>query len=109
MYAAIPYGFFGFDATEANTIGFTHNLPEKLTYWQINHMEVGSLKFSVKMTKNSFTILNAKGTVGDMKLKLTFDKGTQVLIDGKATTDYVVENNKIVVTVPFANCTVTVK
>ena len=112
MYAAIPYGFFGFDATEADIIGFTHNLPEKLTYWQMNHMEVGSLKFSVKMTKNSFTILNAKGVVGDMKLKLTFDKpsgGEQVLINGKATTDYVVENNKIVVTVPFANCTVTVK
>jgi len=109
MYAAIPYGFFGFDATEANMVGFTHNLPDSLSYWQINHMEVGSLKFSVKMTKNSFTILNAKGTVGDMKLKLTFDKGSQVLIDGKATTDYVVENDKIVVTVPFANCTVTVK
>ena len=61
------------------------------------------------MTKNSFTILNAKGTVGDMKLKFTFDKGTQVLIDGKATTDYVVENDKIIVTIPFANCTVTVK
>ena len=112
MYAAIPYGFFGFDATEADTIGFTHNLPEKLTYWQINHMEVGSLKFSVKMTKNSFTILNAKGVVGDMKLKLTFDKPSgseQVLIDGKATTDYVVNNDKIIVTIPFANCTVTVK
>ena len=112
MYAAIPYGFFGFDATEADTIRFTHNLPEKLTYWQINHMEVGSLKFSVKMTRNSFTILNAKGVVGNMKLKLTFDKPSgseQVLIDGKATTDYVVENKKIVVTVPFANCTVTVK
>ena len=112
MYAAIPYGFFGFDATEADIIGFTHNLPEKLTYWQINHMEVGSLKFSVKMTKNSFTILNAKGVVGDMKLKLTFDKPSgseQVLIDGKATTDYVVNNDKIIVTIPFANCTVTVK
>ena len=112
MYAAIPYGFFGFDATEADIIGFTHNLPEKLTYWQINHMEVGSLKFSVKMTKNSFTILNAKGVIGDMKLKLTFDKPSgseQVLIDGKATTDYVVNNDKIIVTIPFANCTVTVK
>ena len=112
MYAAIPYGFFGFDATEADIIGFTHNLPEKLTYWQMNHMEVGSLKFSVKMTRNSFTILNAKGVVGNMKLKLTFDKPSgseQVLIDGKATTDYVVNNDKIIVTVPFANCTVTVK
>lgn len=112
MYAAIPYGFFGFDATEADIIGFTHNLPEKLTYWQMNHMEVGSLKFSVKMTKNSFTILNAKGVVGNMKLKLTFDKPSgseQVLIDGKATTDYVVNNDKIIVTIPFANCTVTVK
>ena len=112
MYAAIPYGFFGFDATEADTIGFTHNLPEKLTYWQMNHMEVGSLKFSVKMTRNSFTILNAKGVVGNMKLKLTFDKPSgseQVLIDGKATTDYVVNNDKIIVTIPFANCTVTVK
>ena len=112
MYAAIPYGFFGFDATEADTIGFTHNLPEKLTYWQMNHMEVGSLKFSVKMTRNSFTILNAKGVVGNMKLKLTFDKPSgseQVLIDGKATTDYVVNNDKVIVTVPFANCTVTVK
>ena len=112
MYAAIPYGFFGFDATEADTIGFTHNLPEKLTYWQMNHMEVGSFKFSVKMTRNSFTILNAKGVVGNMKLKLTFDKPSgseQVLIDGKATTDYVVNNDKIIVTVPFANCTVTVK
>ena len=112
MYAAIPYGFFGFDATEADIIGFTHNLPEKLTYWQMNHMEVGSLKFSVKMMRNSFTILNAKGVVGDMKLKLTFDKPSgseQVLIDGKATTDYVVNNDKIIVTIPFANCTVTVK
>jgi hypothetical protein len=112
MYAAIPYGFFGFDATEADAIGFTHNLPEKLTYWQMNHMEVGSLKFSVKMTRNSFTILNAKGVVGNMKLKLTFDKPSgseQVLIDGKATTDYVVNNDKVIVTVPFANCTVTVK
>ena len=112
MYAAIPYGFFGFDATEADTIGFTHNLPEKLTYWQMNHMEVGSFKFSVKMTRNSFTILNAKGVVGNMKLKLTFDKlsgSEQVLIDGKATTDYVVNNDKIIVTIPFANCTVTVK
>ena len=112
MYAAIPYGFFGFDATEADTIAFTHNLPEQLTYWQMNHMEVGSLKFSVKMTRNSFTILNAKGVVGNMKLKLTFDKPSgseQVLIDGKATTDYVVNNDKVIVTVPFANCTVTVK
>ena len=112
MYAAIPYGFFGFNATEANTVGFTHNLPDGLTYWQLNHLEVGSLKFSVKMTKNSFTILNAKGVVGDMQLKLTFDKpagAEQVLVDGVATTNYVVENDKIVVTVPFANCTVTVK
>ena len=112
MYAAIPYGFFGFDATEANTVGFSHNLPDRLTYWQLNHLQVGSLKFSVKMTKNSFTILNAKGVVGDMQLKLTFDKpagSEKVLVDGVATTNYVVENNKIVVTVPFANCTVTVK
>lgn len=112
MYAAIPYGFFGLDSTEADVIGFTHNLPEKLTYWQLNYMEIGSLKFSVKMTKNSFTIMNAKGTVGNTKLKLTFDKPSgslSVTVDGKPTTNYEIKNEKIIVTVPFANCTVTVK
>ena len=112
LYAAIPYGFFGLDATQADTVAFTHGLPSGLDYWKMNHVHVGSLKFSVKMGKNSFTISNAKGVVGDMQLKLTFDKpaGTpKVTLDGKAISTYVEENGKIVVTVPFANCTVTVK
>ena len=112
LYAAIPYGFFGFDASQSNIIGFTNNLPSNLTYWQINNMHVETLKFSVKMEKNSFTILNAKGVVNNNNLRFVFDKLTDnpsVLVNGKEITDYTIVNNKIIVVVPFANCTVTVK
>ena len=75
-------------------------------------MHVETLKFSVKMEKNSFTILNAKGVVNNNNLRFVFDKLTDnpsVLVNGKEITDYTIVNNKIIVVVPFANCTVTVK
>ena len=63
LHSAVPFGFFGMDATEYNTVAFTNNLPSQLGWWQIDNMLYGGITYSVRMEKNTLSIKNVEGTV----------------------------------------------
>ena len=112
LHSAIPFGFFGMDATEYNTVAFTNNLPSQLGWWQIDNMLYGGITYSVRMEKNTLSIKNVEGTVPEgYALTLRFAEpagGYSVTVNGNKTEDFKVEDGYVCVTVPFGNVEVRV-
>lgn len=112
LHSAIPFGFFGMDATEYNTVAFTNNLPSQLGWWQIDNMLYGGITYSVRMEKNTLSIKNVEGTVPEgYALTLRFAEpagGYSVTVNGNKTEGFKVEDGYVCVTVPFGNVEVRV-
>lgn len=113
LHSAVPFGFFGMDANEYNTVSFTNNLPSALKHLQIDNMLYGGVTYSVRMEKGGLAVKNVKGDVpAGYTLKLNFKEPAgkyTVKVNGKATSDYAVSGGVVTVTVPFGNVGVTVK
>ena len=110
----VPYGFFGMDGSEYNTIKYTHNLPSQLTHLQIDNVLTGGVRYSVSMERNSLEIKNIvnKAVPDGYTLEVSLPKPTgnfKVTVNGKETSDYEVRDGKVTLKVPFANVKVEVK
>lgn len=112
LHTAVPFGFFGMDATAYNTISFTNRLPSQLDWWQIDNMLYGGITYSVRMEKDVISIGNVSGKVPQgYSVELCFAKPVgnySVTVNGKKVSDYTVENGEVHVKVPFGNITVKV-
>lgn len=113
LIGAVPYGMFGMDGTKYNTLGFTNNLPLKLTYMQIENMLYGgTFKYTLRMEKGVLQIADAQGKAPEgAKLNLRFKEpgaAYTVTVDGKKTTDFAVADGYVCVTVPMGNVRVCV-
>ena len=111
LTTAVPYGLFGMDGTQYNTLRFTNNLPSQLSYLQMENMLYGgTFKYTVRMEKGMLQISDAQGKVPEgAMLALCFKEpktGYSVKVDGKATDNYTVVNGIITVTVPMGNVSV---
>ena len=111
LITAVPYGLFGMDGTQYNTLRFTNNLPSQLSYLQMENMLYGgTFKYTVRMEKGMLQISDAQGKVPEgAMLALCFKEpktGYSVKVDGKATDNYTVVNGIITVTVPMGNVSV---
>ena len=112
LHSAVPFGFFGMDATEYNTIAFTNNLPSQLSWWQIDNMLYDGVRYTVRMEKNAFIIRNTEGDVPEgSQLTLRFaepEGGYSVTVNGNKSSSYTVQNGYVCVTIPFADTEVRV-
>lgn len=112
LHASVPFGFFGMDGTVGDTLRFTNRLPSALDWWQIDNMLYGGVRYSVRMEKNSLSILNTEGTIpAGYELELCFAEPSgnySVTVNGQKTEDYSVSDGLVKVRVPFGNVEVRV-
>lgn len=112
LLAAIPYGFFGLDTIDGNTLQIAPDMPEDLTYWKVENMAFHKVKYDLSVYENAVRIDSVRGNAEGLELQVELNahKGKNtVYIDGKETTDYTKKDGKIIVSVPFASTIIEVR
>ena len=112
MVSAIPYGFFGIDTENGNTLKIAPNLPKSLKYWQIENLAYNKVKYDLTIFENSARIDSVRGNAIGIEVQVTLnakDSNPSVYVNGGKISDYTVENGKVTVKVPLAAVTVEVK
>ena len=112
MVSAIPYGFFGIDTANGNTLKIQPNLPKDLTYWGMENLAYNKVKYDLTIFENSVKIDSVRGNASGIRVQVTLEaKGNNpsVYVNGRQTSDYTVKDGKVTVSVPLASVTVEVK
>ena len=112
MVSAIPYGFFGIDATEGNILKIQPALPDSLSYWTMENLSYHGVKYDLTIFANSARIDSVRGNANGLKTQITLDAKSAtptVFINGRQTDQYTVKDGKVTVSVPLSSVTVEVK
>ena len=112
MISAIPYGFFGIDAADGNTLKISPSLPDKLSYWGMENLSYNNVKYDLMIEENSLKIDCVRGNATGLQVQICLptDKETpKVFINGVQTNNYTVKDGKVTLLVPLAAVTVEVK
>lgn len=110
--ASIPYGFFGINSEDGKTLTVEPTLPEELDYWKIENLAFNYVKYDVTVFENAVRIDSVRGDAEGLDLKLSLDakeRNYTVYVNGVETKDYIEEDGKVIVTVPFASTIVEIK
>lgn len=112
LVSAIPYGFFGIDTENGNTLKIQPNLPSNLSYWGMENLAYNKVKYDLTIFENSVRIDCVRGNATGINVQIALDvKGENpaVYVNGRQTTEYTVKDGKVFVNVPLASVTVEVK
>ena len=110
--SAIPYGFFGISTENGNTLNIAPSLPSKLNYWGMENLAYNGVKYDLTVFKNSVRIDAVRGNSNGIRVNISLDAPSAnpiVYVNGRATSDFVVKDGKVVVTVPLKSVTVEVR
>lgn len=105
IYAAVPYAFFGLDASY-NTLHLAPNLPKKLGYTAMTNLMFSDIRYECLITHKEVVLSGIEGNTENLKVCVTMDEPDgeyQVLLNGTEVEDYTAKDGKIVVEIPFAN------
>lgn len=111
MYAVVPYGFFGLDATY-NTLYIAPTLPEGLSYMAMTNLTFSEVKYDCLVTNRSVVLSGIEENTKGLKTIVTMDVpigSYEVLLNGESFTGYTVTDGKIVAEIPFSNAYLQVK
>lgn len=112
LLAAIPYGFFGLDTVDGNTLKIAPSMPEDLTYWKVENMAFHKVKYDLSVYENAIRIDSVRGDAEGLSLLVELDAGDgncKVYVDGKETTDYTEKDGKVQISVPFTSTVIEVR
>ena len=112
VMSAIPYGFFGIDAENGNTLKISPSLPSSLSYWGMENLAYNGVKYDLTVFKNAVRIDSVRGDSSDITVEVTLDAknaNSKVYVNGRVYTNYVVNGDKIIVTVPLKTAVIEVK
>ncbi len=112
VMSAIPYGFFGIDAENGNTLKISPSLPSQLGYWEMENLSYNGVKYDLIAFENSVKIESVRGKSNGINVKIllnTPSSNPTVLINGRKTSDFTVKDGKVIVNVPLKSVTVEVK
>lgn len=112
LLAAVPYGFFGLDTVDADTLKVAPSIPEDLSYWKIENMAFHKVKYDLSVYENAVRIDSVRGDAEGLTVQIELDAGkgkSTVYIDGKETDDYTKQDGKMIVSVPLASTIVEVR
>lgn len=110
--AAVPYGFFGVESEDGKCLEVSPSLPSDLDYWKIENVAFNRVKYDVSVYENAVRIDSVRGDAKGltMKISIPVEKNRfTVLVNGQETTDYVEENGRVTVTIPFESAIVEVQ
>ena len=112
MLSAIPYGFFGIDTADGNTLKIAPSLPDELTYWGMENLSYNKVKYDLTMEKNAVKIDCVRGNATGLQVQISLpatSANPSVFVNGVQTSNYTVKDGKVSLLVPLASVTVEVK
>lgn len=112
VMSAIPYGFFGISTENGNTLNIAPSLPDGLNFWEMENLAYNDVKYDLAIFKNSARIDAVRGNATGIRVRIALNAKSAnptVLVNGRETSDYVLKDGKVIVTVPLKSVTVEVK
>ena len=112
MVSAIPYGFFGIDTENGDTLKITPNLPSGLSYWGMENLSYNKVKYDLTMFENSVRIDSVRGDASGILVKVTLNttsNNPKVFVNGRETGNYTVKDGKVTVNVPLSSVTIEIR
>ena len=111
-FAAIPYGFFGMESLDGNTLKIEPSLPSKLDYFKTENFLFNGVKYDLTIFDNAVMINSVRGDASGLSLQVVLNApkaGQKVYVNGKATNRYTVIDGKVKVVVPLQSATIEIK
>lgn len=108
LVSAIPFGFFGLKSQD-NILSFAPKLPSSLTYWKMENLLFHQVRYDCTILPHGLQIDSVRGNTSGLTLEARLAKpegNFTVYVNGKATNDYQVVDQEIVLSVPFHSATI---
>ena len=112
MVSAIPYGFFGIDTANGDTLKIAPSLPNGLEYWGMENLSYNGVKYDLTMFENSVRIDSVRGNASGILVQVTLNAPNDtptVYVNGREAGNYTVKDGKVTINVPLRSVTVEVK
>lgn len=112
MVSAIPYGFFGIDTLNGDTLKIQPKLPSDLEYWGMENLSYNGVKYDLTIFKNSVRIDSVRGNGSGILVQVTLDAPanfTTVYVNGVEANNYTIKDGKVTVNVPLRSVTIELK
>lgn len=110
--AAVPYGFFGIGSENGKCLTVSPSLPDELDYWKIENLAFDNVKYDLSVYENAVRIDSVRGDASDLSINISLpieNEKFSVYVNGEETKDYTLEEDSVVVTVPFASAIVEIR
>lgn len=110
LYAVLPTIYFGMDCNEYKVLTVEPCLPSALSYLKAYNFMFNNVVYNLKVTNNEIEISGVKQDAAGLFVNAVLGgaEGKTVKVDGESYNDYVYENGKYIVKVPFGNHTIKV-
>ena len=112
IYAILPQAYLGLDGNYS-TLGISPDLPADLTYIAMTNLRFGGHKYDCLATDDQLILSGITGDTSGLtvfvSLKVPAWNDYSVYVNGNATTDYTLQGNTIVLTVPFENVNIVIR
>ena len=112
MVSAIPYGFFGIDTVNGDTLKIAPSLPNDLEYWGMENLSYNGVKYDLTMFENSIRIDSVRGDASGILVQVTLKAPNDtpiVYVNGRESGNYTVKDGKVTINVPLRSVTIEVK
>ena len=112
VVSAIPYGFFGIDTVNGDTLKIEPSIPEGLTYWGMENLSYNKVKYDLTASKNAVRIDSVRGDAAGLQVQVTLETSSnspKVYVNGKQTNKYTVKDGKVTVVVPLKSVSIELK
>ena len=113
LISAVPYGFFGVEALDGNTLQIATALPSDLDYFTLENLAFNNVKYDLTIFDNCFQITAVRGKVDGQKIQAVLDVSDKanykVYVNGVERKDYTVKDGKVYVTLDFGAAIVEVR
>ena len=110
--SAIPYGFFGIDTVNGDTLKIEPSIPEGLTYWGMENLSYNKVKYDLTASKNAVRIDSVRGDAAGLQVQVTLETSSnspKVYVNVKQTNKYTVKDGKVTVVVPLKSVSIELK
>ena len=112
VVSAIPYGFFGIDTVNGDTLKVEPSIPEGLTYWGMENLSYNKVKYDLTASKSAVRIDSVRGDAAGLQVQVTLETSSnspKVYVNGKQTNKYTVKDGKVTVVVPLKSVSIELK
>lgn len=106
VYSVVPFGFFGLESVEKDTLSVSPQLPSELSFWRMENLMFNGVRYDLEVGQDYAILESIRGNTDGLKCTLcipaksetpkVYQNGT--LLPSSA---YTVEDGSVVITVDF--------